>query len=190
MNPSTFEQPGVISLSQLRANPKLHSEADEQTQIRIEKGVVEEHLQTYFSKYRIILDDDPPTVGYQDVGINKTVLHTLPAANVVLHRVEMPDAPPDTGSGKVNGKIHSLHLYVHAGAPYTIDALVRCLEIIMKNADQDGRFVQQGAAWAVLVWGLKIVFFEYAGGSLKCMSLEDVQRERTSVSSPVVASMD
>lgn len=188
------QQHGVISLAQLRANPKLHSEADEQTQIRIEKGICEEQLQTYFTNphYRIVLDDDTPTIGYQDVdSVTNTITdYTLPATNVALYRVERIDVQPALSSSAAQGNIHSLHLYVHAGKPYTAELLQTFLATIMRKMDEDGRFFRQGRGRGVLSWGLKMAFFEYSEDNLVYITLEDIRKETTRVHSPEIAPMD
>ncbi|KAF6228077.1 hypothetical protein HO133_007805 [Letharia lupina] len=194
MNPSNPQQEGAISIAQLRANPKLHSEADEQTQIRMEKCIVEERLQTYFSgpRYRTVLDDEPPTIGYQGISPvgHITTVDTLPAANVALYRVEITDVPAAVGSGRAPGTIRSLFLYVHAGDPYTANTLVQYLKLLMKKMDEDGHFLKPGAAWAMLSWGLKLMFFEYGGGTLKSVRLGDIPRKATGSTSPVNADVD
>ena len=190
------QQQGAISLAQVRANPKLHSEADEQTQIRIEKGIVEEQLREYFSgpRFRIILDDDTPTISYQDVDpVTKTPRdYTLPAANIALHRIEMTDVQPASGPGAVQRGIHSLHLYVHVEkpCPYTVEPLLGYLKLVMKEMDKERRLYKQGAGWVLVYWGLKMLVFSYARGSLVNMRPEDIQRETARVDSPEIAPMD
>ena len=188
------QQQGVISLAQLRANPKLHSEADEQTQIRIEKGIAKEQLQTYFSSpgRRIVLDNDTPTIFCQRIDpVTKTLnWYTIPTTNVTLHRVEMTDVQPGPGSSAVPGNIHSLRLYVHAGEPCTAELLAKSLETIVRKTDEDGRFFRQGAGWALLQWGLQIMFFEYSGGNFRPIGLEDIPKEIPGVNSPEIAPMD
>ena len=190
------QQQGAISLAQVRANPKLHSEADEQTQIRIEKGIVEEQLREYFSgpRFRIILDYDTPTIGYQALDpVGKiTRDYTLPAANIALHRIEMTDVQPASGSSAVQGGIHSLHLYVHAQepCPYTVELLLSYLKLVMREMDKERRLYKQSAGWVLVYWGLKMRVFAYARGSLVNMRLEDIRREIVVVDSPEIAPMD
>lgn len=125
----------------------------------------------------IILDDEPPTIGCTCSDINNIVVSPLPAANVALHRVEMADVPLAIGSGSgAKGSLHSLHLYVHAGDPPTKDKLVQYLEFMMGVEDRAGRLFKQGTAGAVLSRGSEVSFFGYNGGTLKEITLEDLQR--------------
>ena len=80
---------------------------------------------------------------------------------------------------------------MHANYPCTSETLEQALKDIMRKTDEDGRFVKQGVAWAVLTRGLKVSFFGYAQGSLMNVRLEDFLRgENTRVCLPEIAPMD
>ena len=62
------------------------------------------------------------------------------------------------------------------------------MTVLMRKTDEEGGFVVKGSAWAVLSWGIKIMFFRYGGGRLVGLSVEDVKRDSAGVG--VAASMD
>lgn len=87
ISPTRIPQTRTEAMNHPNPPHELHSEADEQTQIRIDKGIVEERFQTYFPRprYRIVLDDAPPTITRDDIDADaNTIVHELSAANVAL----------------------------------------------------------------------------------------------------------
>lgn len=78
----------------------------------------------------------------------------------------MADVPPGLGSSAPKESIHSLHLYVHAGDLFTAEILEAFLVFVMIQTEEDGE------GWAVLWWGLKVSFFQYARGVLRVLRLK------------------
>lgn len=141
-------------LAQLRAKATMHSNANEDTQIEIEKATSKEMLQTYFGtpEFRIILDDNQPSISDPESG------KALPSANIVLHRIDFI-ALPSTGHSY---KVHTLHLYVHAGPPHTASLMASRLEFLVRQRDSCGDLTASGGVFAILQWGTKIMFLSTA----------------------------
>lgn len=157
--------------SQLRAHPEMHRLADEETQVRIEKLVGEEHRKEYFSsdKFRIVSEEDQPQICLFGAAGPK---HVIPESRVALYRIErfvQPDyAKQPPGGG---WKIHILYFYVHASPPYHGDLLTKMLSEFMRQKDEAGELPKPDPAFSILQWGHSIGFFQYAGKT--CIPLQE-----------------
>ena len=141
----------------------MYEQAHEETKIRIEKTLGEDLLKNYFSDgaFRLLSDvEEQPRISHR---ITRGTEPTIPDAHTAFHLVERSTLPNDTSRG--GWKIHTLYMYVHAGPPFTMDALVRVLEDVVKEKDEGGELLNH-RAFGILQLGMKIAFLEKAKSGL------------------------
>lgn len=132
----------------------IDEQREEQDPVRKEKAISEGLLQQYFSRaagFRIVVDEQQPEILHRnDDGTQVRV----PDSQIVLTRIEKEDTVDAGGKGK----IHAVHLYVHADPSET---LVSRFTDIVRGKDEAAELATPNAAFAILQAGTSIMFFKY-----------------------------
>lgn len=137
----------------------INEQSEEQDPVRKEKGICEGLLQHYFSSaagYRIVVDEHQPEIFHRNTEGTQV---QLPDSHIALTRVEKEN----TVDADRRGKLHALHLYVHADPSET---LVARFTDIVRGKNQAGELATPDAAFAILQAGTNIMVFEYKKGQI------------------------